>query len=75
MVLAEDTKSPCNGGEGILVMSWLRVLAYNLVSVFRSHLPRKDRRAESWKRACEMIYQAFFLFESLVKGEPNALMA
>ena len=48
-----------NQGYGPIVVTWLLLLAYNIVSVFRAHLPLKDRRPERWERARELIYQAF----------------
>lgn len=61
VVLKEDTKTPCGAGEGAVVMSWLRSLAYNLVSVFRAHLPKKDRRLVPWKRAAELLRDVFVI--------------
>ncbi len=63
VVFAEDQRSPCRKGNGIAVVSWLRLLAYNLVAVFRSHLPKKDRLPRCWRRACELIYQAFLVHD------------
>jgi predicted transposase YbfD/YdcC len=59
VILKEDSHSPCKVGNGIVIVSWLRLLAYNLVSAFRAHLPLKDRRVQSWGRAMEMLYQGF----------------
>jgi predicted transposase YbfD/YdcC len=59
MIFEEDTRSPCYQGYGPIVVSWLLLLAYNIVAVFRAHLPLKDRRPERWERARELIYQAF----------------
>lgn len=61
VLLKEDTKTPCATGEGVVVMSWLRALAYNLVSIFRAHLPRKDRMLRQWKRCTEMLRDVFVL--------------
>jgi len=58
MIFEEDNRRPCNQGFGPNVVSWLMLLAYNLVSVFRAHLPQKDRLLVSWERARELIYQA-----------------
>lgn len=65
MVLGEDRRCPCKAREGLLVMSWLRLLAYNLLSVFRAHLPRRDLRPDRWAHAARLVYQALFLFEYL----------
>lgn len=59
VILKEDSHSPCNTGNGVLIVSWLRLLAYNLVSVFRAYLPQKDRRPQSWRRSMELLYHAF----------------
>ncbi len=59
MIFEEDSRRPCNQGNGPIVVTWLLLLAYNIVSVFRAHLPLKDRRPERWERARELIYQAF----------------
>lgn len=59
MVFGEDTWSPCQTGNGIVAFCWLRLLAFNLVAVFRAHLPTKDGLPSSWARALELIYQAF----------------
>jgi hypothetical protein len=59
MILQEDTRRPCNQGFGPNVCSWLILLAYNIVSVFRAHLPDKDGKPQRWERARELIYQAF----------------
>lgn len=61
MCFAEDRSRPCGAGNGVLVMAWLRLLAYNLLSVFRAHLPKKDRAPERWRRAAELVHQAFLL--------------
>lgn len=54
MVLREDTTAPCTSGAGTLVVSWLRILAYNLLSGFRAHLPRKEGRRRSWSFCREL---------------------
>lgn len=59
MVFAEDTQCPCRAGNGVLVFSWLRLLAYNIVAVFRAHLPKRDGRPAAWERSRELIYQAW----------------
>ena len=59
VIFKEDTRVSCT--PGITLLCWLRILAYNLVSIFRSHLPQKDNRPQTWQRACELIYQAHLL--------------
>lgn len=58
VILEEDVRRPCNKGFGPSVVSWLIVLAYNLIAVFRAHLPKKDGLPQSWERARELIYQS-----------------
>jgi hypothetical protein len=62
LVFAEDTQCPCRAGKGVLVLSWLRLLAYNVVAVFRAHLPKRDRYMRAWERCRELIYQAWLFF-------------
>lgn len=59
VILNEDLRKPCNQGYGPIVISWLLVLSYNLMSMFRSHLPLKDCRPCSWSRVQELLYQAW----------------
>jgi len=58
MILQEDSRRPCNKGFGPIIVSWLLVLAYNLIAVFRAHLPTKDRLPQRWQRVQEVFYQA-----------------
>lgn len=58
VILEEDSRRPCNKGFGPNVVSWLLVLAYNLIAVFRAHLPKKDRLPQRWERVREVFYQA-----------------
>jgi predicted transposase YbfD/YdcC len=58
MIFEEDSRRPCNQGFGPNVVSWLLVLAYNLITTFRAHLPKKDRLPQSWERVRELFYQA-----------------
>jgi hypothetical protein len=58
MVLEEDTASPCLRGKAPLVLSWLRMLAYNLVALVRTQLPSRDGRPESFARTMELLYQS-----------------
>jgi len=73
ILLREDSKTPCAIGEGVVVMSWLRSLAYNLVSVFRAHLPLKDRRLRQWRRAAELLRDVF-VFGPLPADEEPAVV-
>jgi len=58
VILEEDSRRPCNKGFGPNVVSWLLVLTYNLIAVFRAHLPKKDRLPQRWERVREVFYQA-----------------
>lgn len=69
MVLDEDSRTPCTAGEGVPVIGWLRVLAYNLLSVFRAHLPLRDGRPESWRQCARQIREALLLYNHLAGEE------
>lgn len=60
VVLKEDTACPVNSGNGTLVVSWLNLLAMNLMSMFRATLAYKDKKPLAWKRVQDKIYQALF---------------
>ena len=66
VILKEDTHSPCNTGYGRLVISWLRLLAYNLMSLVRTHLPKRDKRFVRWARAQDVIYLSLMFFDHIV---------
>lgn len=66
VMMGEDTGAPCTAGNALSVISWLRVLAYNLLSVFRAHLPAKDRKPRSWEFAAQMLREAFIYFHFLL---------
>ena len=57
MVLEEDSASPSLRGQAPLVLSWLRLLAYNLLALVRTHLPARDKRPASFARTMEVLYQ------------------
>jgi predicted transposase YbfD/YdcC len=57
-ILLEDTHCPCKTGWGLVVCSWLNLLAYNLLSVFRSRLPQRDGRPPAWRDVATAIYHA-----------------
>lgn len=62
MVLGEDAGSPCRNGRGVAVTSWLRLIAYNLVSMWRRKLPpRRDEGVATWARACDTLIEALCL--------------
>ncbi len=68
-ILEEDQRSPCKNGNGMVVVSWLRLLAYNLAAVFRAHIP-KTERDHSWRRAAELLYQALIVLSVDHPGKP-----
>lgn len=57
VVLEEDSASPSLRGKAPLVLSWLRVLAYNVLALVRTHLPARDKRPPSFQRTMEVLYQ------------------
>jgi hypothetical protein len=57
VVLEEDSASPSLRGKAPLVLSWLRLLAYNLLALMRTHLPARDKRPASFARTREVLYQ------------------
>ena len=59
MVLGEDDGVPCEKGNGIIVTSWLRLLGYNLVSIWRQKLPPvRDEIVATWERSCDWLRDA-----------------
>jgi predicted transposase YbfD/YdcC len=57
VVLEEDSASPSLRGNAPLVLSWLRLLAYNVLALVRTHLPTRDKRPPSFQRTMEVLYQ------------------
>jgi len=57
VVLEEDTASPCLRGKAPFVLSWLRLLAYNLLALVRTQLPGREGRPASFARTREVLYQ------------------
>lgn len=68
-ILEEDQRSPCKNGNGMVVVSWLRMLAYNLATVFRAHMPSRERD-RSWRRAAELLYQALIVLSVEHAADP-----
>lgn len=64
MVLREDDGAPCQTGNGIVATSWLRLLAYNLLSIWRHRLPPERGARPSWLRAAELLRDALREFGS-----------
>lgn len=61
VVLGDDQPGPCQTGNGVVVLCWLRLLAFNLVAIFRAHLPRKDAALTPWRRTMELVRLAFVI--------------
>ncbi len=62
VIFDEDRRSPCKENYGYVIVNWLRLLAFTLVSIFRSHLPGQDKLPVPWDRAQDLIYQTFMEF-------------
>lgn len=61
-VLREDDVQPCQQNrEALEVVSWLRVLGYNLLAAVRASAPKRDRRPQSWERSMEKLRDALCL--------------
>lgn len=61
LIFGDDQPGPCQTGNGVVALSWLRLLALNLVAVFRAHLPCQDRAPVAWRRAIELVRLAFVI--------------
>lgn len=62
VALGEDDVRPCQANrDSIEVVTWLRVLAYNLLAVWRAGGPKKDRRPLPWNRVMEQLRDAFLV--------------
>jgi predicted transposase YbfD/YdcC len=59
VAMKEDHCCPSQRQEAVVVVSWLRLLAYNLVAIFRSRQPARHGDKLSWRRAFELLTQAF----------------
>jgi predicted transposase YbfD/YdcC len=70
VIFDEDQHCPCKTGNGVVAMSWLNVMAYNLVAVFRAHLPKVDGWRPRFRRVCELVYLVLLQWEPGV--EPDA---
>jgi len=64
VALEEDDIRPCQASrDSIEVVTWLRVLAYNLLAAWRAGGPKKDRRPLPWNRVMEQLRDAFLVAE------------
>lgn len=60
MVLGEDDGAPCETGNGVAITSWLRLIAYNLLSIWRHKLPpARDEVVASWRRSVTSMRDAW----------------
>lgn len=59
VVLREDSHCPCRTGNGLTTMSWLNILAYNILAVFRSRLPGRERKRPPWKEVLWLFFSVF----------------
>ena len=62
VVLGEDATSPCKVSGGIVAVSWLRLLAYNILTIRRARLPHKDGRPQSWSRVVELLFTELLFY-------------
>ncbi|WIG93323.1 ISAs1 family transposase [Myxococcus sp. SDU36] len=70
VVLGEDARQPCRPTRTALeVVAWLRAMAFNLLSCFRTRLPPQGRHLVEWTRACELLR------DSLVHGRRQTAFA
>jgi len=59
VALEEDARQPVQTScEAIETVAWLRVLAYNLLALWRVRAPKKDGAFISWARAKEQLRDA-----------------
>jgi hypothetical protein len=71
MMWDEDTRGPCMREQGVLAMSWLRILAYNLTATVRAHLPKKDRLPASWSDAMDHVFASLLWFRGAQDAEAS----
>lgn len=65
VMLGEDDGSVCTKGVAVEVWSWLRLLAYNLISFWRRHLRSRHGDAVSWRDTMSHLRDSFI---ALVDG-------
>jgi hypothetical protein len=65
VILGEDDGSVCTKGVAVEVWSWLRLMAYNLISFWRRHLLPRHGDAVSWLDTLNHLRDSFV---SLVDG-------
>lgn len=59
VVLREDSHCPCRTGNGLTTMSWLNILAYNILAVFRSRISGRERTRPPWKEVLSLVFSVF----------------
>lgn len=64
--LFEDRRCPCTAGSGPSALSWLRMLAFNLLSIVRATTKPKDNRPRPWREAARLLRDALVRFDELV---------
>lgn len=57
IIFEEDDTNPCYKAHGPAVISWLRLIAHNIIAVMRAKLPARERCGRTWQRAQERLYQ------------------
>jgi hypothetical protein len=72
--MKEDDYCPCQRQNAVVVVSWLRLLAYNIVSLFRSRQPARHGDKLSWERAFELLMRAFLEANSPTDSESIATL-
>ena len=58
LILKEDTQHPCAVNNAIIVVSWLRMLAFNLLTLARVSASGAGRTLVRWRRAQDLLYAA-----------------
>lgn len=62
-IFGEDTVgAPCTQNDAIIVWSWLRLLAYNLVAFWRGRLKTSSDATAEWKETLKFLRGCFMSF-------------
>lgn len=65
-ILDEDNSQPCQQSrDSIEVLTWLRILALNILATWRARLPLKDGLPQPWRRVMQRLRDAAVLFGRL----------
>lgn len=75
MMWEEDTRGPCMREQGVLAMSWPRILAYNITATGRAHLPKKDQLPASWSDAMDHVFASLLWFGGIGVEAPATALA